>query len=227
VKEPREESIWRRLIRSPMSHGAFRLWHLLRDRMDQKTRESWPGRRFIQRTLGCSNSSIAKWIRQLEELDWIRVKKGKNGRGNVYVILDGIPENRSQNQDHSQSEKAVPKQGPERSYSYSHSQGQKRSYSEDQTGPKKCTATGPTFRTLSKSSSPIEEDRNKSKADAGDSKALRLGASGESPAQVNSSPAPPPEAYPMFAEMARTLRKSEEEKLLNGSRSGQPYPIER
>ena len=47
----RQEAVYRKLIRDPnVSHGAFRLWHYLRDRADNAGK-CWPEQRTIAREM--------------------------------------------------------------------------------------------------------------------------------------------------------------------------------
>src|SRR5262245_2349411 len=63
--------IYSRLVRDrSISHGAFRLWHLLRDHANGYGL-AWPGQRLIAKSLGCDKASIKGWTTELEEGGYI------------------------------------------------------------------------------------------------------------------------------------------------------------
>ena len=68
-----------------IAHGAFRLWHLLRDYAGKKM-QCWPGQRRLSKDLGSNFDSIAKWRDSLIKNGWLKVEKRKNG-GHQYFIL--------------------------------------------------------------------------------------------------------------------------------------------
>jgi hypothetical protein len=115
--------IFAALIRDErISHGAFRLWHCLRDYVNSKTGESFPGQREIQSCLHCSNDSLKPWTNELITAGWLKTRAAKSaanpkGFRFIYTLLDGTGEpfllsgthtvpknrnatNRSQNQEH-------------------------------------------------------------------------------------------------------------------------------
>jgi hypothetical protein len=87
-------SVWRQIIEDKrISHGAFRLWHYLRDHIDGQS-ECYPGYREIREKIGCQYDSITRWLGELQEANWlsVRTKHGIgrcNGSRNFYTILNG------------------------------------------------------------------------------------------------------------------------------------------
>jgi hypothetical protein len=70
-----------------LSHGAFRVWHCLRDYTDRASK-CFPGQRRVARDIGCDIHSIRKWTAELVAAGWLKVQGG-NGRRFDYTVLDG------------------------------------------------------------------------------------------------------------------------------------------
>lgn len=84
-------SCYRRLIRDPhVCHGAFRLWHYLRDRASAKNgSRCWPGQRLISREMKCKRDSLAGWIQQLKTAGYLQTQSKGPSRQTVYILQDG------------------------------------------------------------------------------------------------------------------------------------------
>ena len=89
MNENRSLTVYRRLIHDKrVRHGAFRLWHYLRDRAD-KSGKCWPEQRNIAAELGCKTHSLPGWTSQLVTAGYLSVEKiGQNHRLE-YTILFG------------------------------------------------------------------------------------------------------------------------------------------
>ena len=60
-KNPIDGKSYKQLVLDKrIPHGAFRLWHLLRDYAGKKM-HCWPGQRRLCRDLGSNFKSIANW----------------------------------------------------------------------------------------------------------------------------------------------------------------------
>jgi hypothetical protein len=81
--------VYRRLVRDrAVSHGAFRLWHYLRDRADAQG-ACYPGQRLIRKDLGADPHSLKGWTEQLVHGQYLRIT-GRGSRGVFrYQVLDG------------------------------------------------------------------------------------------------------------------------------------------
>jgi|GEM_PF-4477825 len=67
-----------------LPHGAFHLWHILRDYAGKK-KSCWPGQRRLCRDLGSNFETVARWRDQLIQCGWLQIRSGKGGR-HVYTI---------------------------------------------------------------------------------------------------------------------------------------------
>jgi hypothetical protein len=76
-----------------ISHGAFRVWHLLRDMTGDNT-HCWPSMRTICKKISCSKSSVSGWIKELIEAQYVTVKRGSRHSPNRYFV-SGIVSNLS------------------------------------------------------------------------------------------------------------------------------------
>jgi hypothetical protein len=82
-------SVYRRLVRDRrVSHGAFRLWHYLRDRADAAG-ECFPGQRLIAQEVGCDSHSLPSWIGELTRAGYLVISRAGPRRANRYRLLDG------------------------------------------------------------------------------------------------------------------------------------------
>jgi len=66
-------------------HGAFRLWHLFRDRQGQNP-NCWPGLGTICRTIKCGRASVLEWTELLVANGYLSVIKGSRARSNRYTV---------------------------------------------------------------------------------------------------------------------------------------------
>jgi len=85
--------VYRRLIHEKrITHGAFRLWHYLRDRANKSSR-CWPGQRTIARDLRCKTHTLENkgkgWIPQLVSAGYLAVQKIGQSHRLEYQILFG------------------------------------------------------------------------------------------------------------------------------------------
>jgi Helix-turn-helix domain len=81
--------IFARLIRdNRISHGAFRLWHCLRDYTDHASR-CFPGQRRLSDDIGCKIHSLKQWTHELVAAGWLEVESHGPSGGFDYTVLDG------------------------------------------------------------------------------------------------------------------------------------------
>lgn len=74
-----------------ISHGAFRLWHLIYSFSNSRTGMSFPGRRLLQQCLGCCHDSLPRWTQELVTNGWLSLtsKAAKRGHRFIYELRDG------------------------------------------------------------------------------------------------------------------------------------------
>jgi hypothetical protein len=70
-----------------VSHGAFRLWHALRDYTNAQSK-CFPGQRRLAGDLGCDPHSLKPWTQELIVAHWLKVEGGHGRRFN-YTVMDG------------------------------------------------------------------------------------------------------------------------------------------
>lgn len=73
-----------------ISHGAFRVWHFLRDSLGGKD-NCWPSRQTICETIGCSKSSLSGWLEELQQGKYIRIQRRSRRTSNKYFLSGIIP----------------------------------------------------------------------------------------------------------------------------------------
>jgi hypothetical protein len=71
-----------------LSHGAFRLWHALRDYTDHASK-CFPGQRRLAADIGCNLHSLKPWTEELTSAGWLAVSTSGIGEGFTYTVLDG------------------------------------------------------------------------------------------------------------------------------------------
>jgi hypothetical protein len=81
-------ALYGRLVRAKISSGAFRLWHYLRDFIDQDGR-CWPGQRLMVKELRCDAKSLKGWTQQLVEAKYLAIVGRKEHGTYHYQLLDG------------------------------------------------------------------------------------------------------------------------------------------
>ena len=82
-------SVFRRIIyEGRISHGAFRLWHYLRDRKD-KNGQTWPKQSTIAGDLHCKESSLTRWTEELKAAGYVSVERIGQNHYYRYTILLG------------------------------------------------------------------------------------------------------------------------------------------
>lgn len=85
-----DPAVYSRILRDlTVSHGAFRLWHLLRD-MHGNNGYAWPGTRFLQRSFRCGSTTLLKWIAELEAAGYLRTERGNVARASHYFIMGAL-----------------------------------------------------------------------------------------------------------------------------------------
>jgi Helix-turn-helix domain len=72
-----------------IGHGAFRLWHCLRDHQNPKSGLCCPGQRRISDQIGCNIHSLKRWTDELVTAGWLVVKVVERGEVFHYDLLDG------------------------------------------------------------------------------------------------------------------------------------------
>lgn len=70
-----------------ISHGAFHLWHAIRDYTNAESK-CFPGQRRLASDIGCHPTSLKPWTDELIAARWLKVEGG-NGRRFDYTVLDG------------------------------------------------------------------------------------------------------------------------------------------
>jgi hypothetical protein len=92
VKQPggtRDVTVYRRLILDDrISHGAFRLWHYLRDKSNRKG-QCWPAQRTIATELHCKPHSLAGWIDELVNSGYLATNPQGQNHHFIYTVLTG------------------------------------------------------------------------------------------------------------------------------------------
>jgi hypothetical protein len=89
VNERETSAVYRRLIHDTrISHGAFRLWHYLRDRKNQAGK-CFPSQRTIAKELGCKTSSLPGWTSELREAGYVSTVSSGQNHHLVYTVLYG------------------------------------------------------------------------------------------------------------------------------------------
>lgn len=63
-------------------HGAFRLWHYLRDRADKTSWVAWPSQRTIAEAIGCKEESLPGWTSELLKAGYL-LKVEQRGQRHV------------------------------------------------------------------------------------------------------------------------------------------------
>jgi hypothetical protein len=84
-------------LTADISHGAFRLWHLILKFRDKNTGVAWgcPDVQTLCLILKCTPESFGRWRRELEEALLLKVENiyGPTRKRWRYTILDGTGEN--------------------------------------------------------------------------------------------------------------------------------------
>lgn len=81
--------VYRRLIHDArICHGAFRLWHYLRDRAN-KSGNCWPEQRTIASDLHCKTHSLPGWTEQLETAGYLTSEQVGQNHHLEYTVLFG------------------------------------------------------------------------------------------------------------------------------------------
>lgn len=73
-----------------ISHGAFRLFHVLRSFENFRTGACFPGRRTQAKKLGSNFHHLKKWTAELVASGWLSVAPSKRGEVYRYQLLDGL-----------------------------------------------------------------------------------------------------------------------------------------
>lgn len=72
-----------------ISHGAFRVWHLLLN-MTGANRKCYPSIRTIATKLGSDKNSIMAWLIELEAAMYLRIERGNKHRSNQYYVTRSL-----------------------------------------------------------------------------------------------------------------------------------------
>lgn len=90
VKQRSRAESFSALIRDRrISHGAFRLFHLLRDHQNPKSGACFPGRRLQMESLGSDHHCLKRWTDELVASGWLKVLPREKGEVFHYELLDG------------------------------------------------------------------------------------------------------------------------------------------
>lgn len=90
VKPRSRAEIFAALIQDQrISHGAFRLFHLLRDHQNPRTGACYPGRRRQMKALGSDHHCLKRWTAELVSAGWLCLLPVRNGEVFRYELLDG------------------------------------------------------------------------------------------------------------------------------------------
>lgn len=86
-------AVYGRLVRDErISHGAFRLWHLLRSYADQRG-NAWPRQETIAAQMHCKKESIRGWLDQLISGGYLTTRTAGKNHHFVYTLRFGGPPN--------------------------------------------------------------------------------------------------------------------------------------
>ncbi len=81
-----DPALYSQIIRDDkISHGAFRLWHLLRD-MTGANACCWPSVETISKLIHCGKDSVLLWLVELEASGYLRIERGHRHKSNRYFV---------------------------------------------------------------------------------------------------------------------------------------------
>ena len=84
-----DPAVYRRLNRDRrISHGAFRLWHCLRDHANAAGK-AWPSQRTIAEAIGCKVHSLRRWLTELVKAGYLRIRNTGQNHHFEYQLLPG------------------------------------------------------------------------------------------------------------------------------------------
>jgi len=78
---------FRLLAQAPISHGAFRLWHLLFTGYSNQYLKAWPSIRRLLKELRCSKAAYYRWRSELELSGFLELDT-ESHRSMTYVLID-------------------------------------------------------------------------------------------------------------------------------------------
>jgi hypothetical protein len=84
-----DPAVYRRLNRDRrISHGAFRLWHCLRDHANAAGK-AWPSQRTIAEAIGCKVHSLRRWLTELVKAGYLKIRNTGQNHHFEYQLLPG------------------------------------------------------------------------------------------------------------------------------------------
>lgn len=87
ISWPPDPALYSALVRDHhLSHGAFRLWHLLRDYANGRG-EAWPSQDTIAANMTCRFHSLAGWTEELKSAGYLRTSLRGQNHHLVYHFL--------------------------------------------------------------------------------------------------------------------------------------------
>lgn len=89
-----DPALYSQIVRDErISHGAHRLWCLLRD-MTGNNPCAWPSVNSICKSIHCGKDAAFGWIIELEAAGYMRVERGNQHKSNRYYLNGGSVQNR-------------------------------------------------------------------------------------------------------------------------------------
>lgn len=83
-------TVYRRIVcDARLAHGAFRLWHYLRDRKGKVSGKCYPDVRDIARDIHCKTHSLPRWTSRLESCGYLATEKRGQNHKLQFTILYG------------------------------------------------------------------------------------------------------------------------------------------
>lgn len=80
-------AVYSRLVRDPsISHGAFRLWHLLRDYRNSLSGLAWPSQKTIAQAMHCDVHSLKRWTQELLTAGYVSIERKGQNHNFVYRV---------------------------------------------------------------------------------------------------------------------------------------------
>src|SRR5579872_2953173 len=85
-------SVYSRLVRADISHGAFRLWHLLNDYRNKESGLAWPKQETIAEQMHCKIDSLKGWTAELVQSGFLKAEKKGQKHYFVYSFPVAFPQ---------------------------------------------------------------------------------------------------------------------------------------
>jgi hypothetical protein len=80
------------MVRADISHGAFRLWHLLNDYKNRETGIAFPKQETIAREMRCKIHSLKAWTDELVTIGALQVEKRGQRHHHIYRFPVVLPQ---------------------------------------------------------------------------------------------------------------------------------------